>query len=159
MSCVGWGGDVVLVDGPDLPGNIVAATGGAKIALALDGVGGSTTQRLLEALPVCGTVVVWSAMSGEPALIAGPRLVFTGQVVRGFWIVNWLKVPGNLERFGALCAELAPLIASGAIALPIAGEYTLDQYAEALAVAARYSGKAIFRPNGLSSSVRRQGGC
>lgn len=86
-------------------------------------------------------------MSGEPAAIPPPHMVFTGQVVRGFWIVNWLKIPGNLERFGAICEELAPLIASGGISMPVAGEFSLDQYPEALALAAKYRGKAIFRPN------------
>jgi NADPH:quinone reductase-like Zn-dependent oxidoreductase len=144
----GLGGDAVLVDGPDLTERIAAATGGERVVLALDGVGGETTQRLLDALPVYGTLVLWSGMSGQPAAVSAPRLIFTGQAVHGFWIVNWLKVPGNLERFGAICQELAPLVASGAISLPIAGEYGLEQYEEALAVAARYGGKVIFHPNG-----------
>ena len=42
------GGHVVVVDGPDLSKRIAAATGDALIALALDGVGRPTTQRLLE---------------------------------------------------------------------------------------------------------------
>ena len=89
------GGDVVLVDGPDLAARIAEATGGARIGLALDGVSGRTIQRLLDALPMYGTVVVWSGTSGQPAAIAGPHIVFTGQVVRGFWIVNWLKIPAT----------------------------------------------------------------
>lgn len=141
------GSDAVLVDGPDLAARIADATGGAEIALALDGVGGVTTQRLFDALPVYGTLVLWSGMSGQPAAVSAPHLIFTGQTVRGFWIVNWLKIPGKAERFGRICEELAPLIASGAISLPIAGRYGLGQYAEALAVAARYDGKVIFQPN------------
>jgi NADPH:quinone reductase-like Zn-dependent oxidoreductase len=141
------GGDVVLVDGPDLPKRIAAATDNAKITLALDGVGGSATQRLLSSMVVYGTVIVWSGMSGEPSSVAGPHLVFSGQTVRGFWIVNWFQVPGNIDRVGAIYEELAPLIASGAISMPVAGEFRLDQYPEALALAAKYSGKAIFLPN------------
>jgi hypothetical protein len=43
--------------------------------------------------------------------------------------------------------KLAPLIASGGLSLPAAGEFRFEQYAEALSVAAKYSGKAILRPN------------
>jgi NADPH:quinone reductase-like Zn-dependent oxidoreductase len=60
------GGDVVLVDGPDLAKEIAAATGGATISLALDGVGGPTTQRLVDAIGLYGKVVLWTRMSGQP---------------------------------------------------------------------------------------------
>ena len=41
------GADVVLMDGPDLPRRVAEATGNAKIMLALDCVGNSATQDLL----------------------------------------------------------------------------------------------------------------
>ena len=37
--------------------------------------------------------------------------------------------------------------ASGAIALPVVGEFGLDQYVDALALASKFRGKVIFRPN------------
>jgi NADPH:quinone reductase-like Zn-dependent oxidoreductase len=142
------GGDVVLMDGPDLHKRIAEATENAKISLAIDGVGGTATQRLLDSIEKYGTVAVYSGMSGEPATISGPHLVFFSQSVRALWIVNWLQIPGNLEKFGAICSELAPLVASGKISLPIVGEFALDQYQEALALASKYRGKVIFKPNG-----------
>ena len=72
------GGDVVLVDGPDLPQQIAAATGNARISLALDGIGGPTTQRLLDAIGLYGKVVLWSRMSGEPLAVSNPPLVRLG---------------------------------------------------------------------------------
>jgi hypothetical protein len=77
------GGDVVLIDGPELPQRIAAATDKAKIELALDGVGGSATQRLLDSIVPYGTVVVYSAMSGEPSVVGGPHLVFFSQRIQG----------------------------------------------------------------------------
>jgi NADPH:quinone reductase-like Zn-dependent oxidoreductase len=124
------GADVVLVDGPDLPARIAAATGRAKFPLALDGVGGATTQRLLDCLGLYGKLVLWSRMGGEAAAINPIPILFNGQSLHGFWIMNWLKVPGNIERLGALYEELAPLVASGAIALQIVGEFRLEQYVE-----------------------------
>ena len=47
--------------------------------------------------------------------------------------------------------ELVPLVASGALSFPVAGEYSFEQYPAALAVAAKYRGKAILKP-GLPGS-------
>jgi NADPH:quinone reductase-like Zn-dependent oxidoreductase len=142
------GAEVVLVDGPDLTRQIAAATGNARISLALDGVGGPMTQRLLDSLSLYGKVVLWSRMSGEPSTIDSVPILFTGKSLHGFWIVNWLKIPGNRERLTAIYEEIAPLVASGAISIPVAGEFTLDQYVEALALASKLKGKVILYPNG-----------
>lgn len=142
------GADVVLVDGPDLPARIKEATGGAAISLAFDGVGGDATQAVLDALAPHGKVVVYSGMSGRPAQVNGAKLVFTGKQVIGFWLVDWFQSQKNYDRVTAIYEELAPLVATGAIRFPIAGEFTLDQYADAITLAGRYSGKVIFKPNG-----------
>jgi NADPH:quinone reductase-like Zn-dependent oxidoreductase len=141
------GGDVVLVSGPDLVTRIAAATDNAKIKLALDGVGGETTQQLVDALTVYGAVVIWSGMGGALSPINNIPIIFTGKSLHGFWIMNWLRIPGNPERLGAIYDELAPLVASGKISFPIVGEFRLDQYVEALALAGKYRGKVIFHPN------------
>jgi len=141
------GGDVVLVDGPDLAQQIAAATGGAPISLALDGVGGATTQRLIDAIGLYGKVVLWTQMSGQPSTIDSRPILFTGKSLHGFWIFNWLKIPGNRERLTAIYEEIAPLVVSGAISIPVAGQFTLDQYVEALELATKLQGKAIFYPN------------
>src|SRR3984957_4204076 len=44
------GGDVVLVDGPDLAKRVAAETGEAPIALAMDGVGDTSTTNLVGCL-------------------------------------------------------------------------------------------------------------
>jgi NADPH:quinone reductase-like Zn-dependent oxidoreductase len=141
------GGDIVLVDGPDLPQRIAAATGQASVALALDGVGGPATQQLLDAVEKYGTVVAWSGMSSEPAPVSTISLLFKGQSIRSFWIVNWLQAQTRFDKITAIYEELAPMVASGMLAFPVAGEFSLEQYPEALAVAAKFRGKAIFKPN------------
>jgi len=142
------GGDVVLADAPDLTKQIKEATGGANIQLALDGVGGPLTQRLIDAIGLYGSVVLWSRMGGVDPTIATIPLLFTGKSLHGFWIVNWLKIPGNRERLTAAYQEIAPLVASGKLVIPIAGEFELDQYVDAIALASNYNGKAILYPNG-----------
>ena len=141
------GADVVLVDGADLPVRVAEATGGAEIGLALDCVGGVSTQRLLDSIGTHGTVAVYSGMSGELSPISNPQLVYTGKVIRGFWLVDWFQGQTNFDAVIGAYNQLAKVVATGAIKLPIAGEFTLDQYAEALARAAEFRGKVILKPN------------
>jgi NADPH:quinone reductase-like Zn-dependent oxidoreductase len=70
------GGDVVLPDGPNLAKRISAATGGADIQLALDGVGGPLTQQLIEAIGLYGSIVLWSRMGGvDPTTSSDPATI------------------------------------------------------------------------------------
>ena len=73
------GGDVVLVDGPDLPKRVAAETGKAPIALAVDGVGDTSTTNLLGCLAAKGVHVFYSTISGKPSV--DPRIL-AGQLVR-----------------------------------------------------------------------------
>lgn len=140
------GADVVLLDGPDLPRRVAEATDDADIALAFDGVGGIATDTLRQTITRYGTVVVYSGMSGAPFTVSGPQLLFSGQSIRGFWIYNWLHDRPTHDDLAEVFAELIPLMTSGALTTPVAGTFTLDDYAAALTVAARFDGKAILRP-------------
>jgi NADPH:quinone reductase-like Zn-dependent oxidoreductase len=140
------GADVVLLDGPDLPGRVAEATGNAEIMLALDCVGDSATQDLLNSIALYGTVVVYSGMSGKPFTASGPRLLFHGQSICGFWIFNWLRNSANLCNLAEVFDELLPLLESGALSTPIAGMFGFDQHLEALDTAAKLGGKAILTP-------------
>lgn len=144
---VAMGADVVLVDGPDLPQRVAEVTGNAEIMLALDGVGSSATQDLLNSIARYGTVVVYSGMSGEPFTASGPRLLFCGQSICGFWIFNWLRHSANLCNLAEVYDDLGALVLSGALSSPIAGAFDFDHYLEALEVAAKFGGKAILTPS------------
>ena len=50
------GGEVVLVDGPDLAKRVAAATEKAPIMLAIDAVGGASTDHLADCLAPGGTI-------------------------------------------------------------------------------------------------------
>src|SRR3990167_5908609 len=50
------GGDVVLVDGPDLAKRVRAATGGAAVRLGIDAVGGEATDHLAASLSEGGEI-------------------------------------------------------------------------------------------------------
>jgi NADPH:quinone reductase-like Zn-dependent oxidoreductase len=62
-------------------------------------------------------------------------------------MLNWFKSP-NPEKIKALYEELAAMVASEVISVPVVGQFSFNQYQDALAVAAKYSGKAILTPKG-----------
>ena len=139
------GGDIVLVDGPDLPKLVAAATDKAKISLALDMVANSSTLNLMNAIARNGTTVLYAVASGKPLLGSGSQLIFNNQSIRGFWLVTWLKT-ATPDKIASMYEHLASMIASGAIMAPIAATYSFEQFPEALAAAAKQQGKVIFRP-------------
>lgn len=141
------GADVVLVDGDDLPTRVNAATGDAKIALAIDAVGGEATERLARTLAPGGTVVTYGAMSGEPCTLSPASLIFRGITLRGFWLARWFRTSTPQAR-AALFGELAALIASGRLHAQVQATYGIDAVKQAVAAAAagERSGKILLVP-------------
>ena len=70
------GGDVVVVDSPDVSKEIKAAVGQAELRLALDGVSGPATGVLASTLSPHGTLVSYAAMSGAPMSISPLDVIF-----------------------------------------------------------------------------------
>jgi NADPH:quinone reductase-like Zn-dependent oxidoreductase len=139
------GGDAVLVEGPELPKLVTAATGKAKIGLALDMVGDTATLNLMESIAPNGTVVVYAASSRKPLVGSALQLVFNNQTIRGFWLINWFKT-AKPDKITAMYEHLASMITSGTISAPVAATYRYEQFSEALALAARRSGKVVLTP-------------
>ena len=141
------GADVVLVDGDDLARQVAEATGGAKIALGIDAVGGSATGRLARCLGLGATLVSYGRMSGEPCEIQPELFIFRDLTLRGFWLVNWFRQTPEPQR-RALYDEIAGLINAGTLHAPIHATYDVSEIKEAVAAAAsgRRSGKILIVP-------------
>ncbi|MEP3920162.1 zinc-dependent alcohol dehydrogenase family protein [Ascidiaceihabitans sp.] len=143
------GGDVVLVDGPDLAAEVKKATG-AKMKLAIDAVAGATAGRLADTLERGGTLVNYGGMSNEPSALGAAALIFNDIVVRGFWLVLWFEKASRDERM-AVYGALTAAVAKGELHAPIDKVFTLEEVTEA----ARYSwagsrkGKVLMAPNGI----------
>ena len=137
------GGDVVLVDGPDLAKRVASETSKAPIALAVDGVGDTSTTNLLGCLVEKAVHVFYSTISGKPSIVPATHFIFRDISMRGFWLANWFK-DAKPHQITELYDRLTPLVASGAISAPIAGTYSFAEIAEAVAVAAKNRGKALF---------------
>ena len=137
------GGDVVLVDGPDLAKRVAAETGGAPIALAIDGVGDTSTMNLLGCLAEKGVLVFYSAISGKPFVGPAQLLIFRDISLRGFWLPIWFNTATS-DQITAMYERLTPLVVSGAINSPVAGTYRFSEIVEAVTMAAQNRGKALF---------------
>jgi NADPH:quinone reductase-like Zn-dependent oxidoreductase len=138
------GGDIVLVDGPDLAKRVAAETGNAPVLLAADGVGDTSTMNLMGCLAEKATLVTYSAMSGKPFVGLGTHLIFHDISMRGFWLANWFKT-AKPEQIAQMYDYLAPLVAAGAINTPIAATFSFNQAAEAMVAAAKMRGKVLFK--------------
>jgi NADPH:quinone reductase-like Zn-dependent oxidoreductase len=137
------GGDVVLVDGPDLGKRVAAETGNAPIALAVDGVGDTSTTNLLGCLAEKGVHVFYSMMSGKPSVVPATDIIFRDISMRGFWLPNWFK-NAEPDQIAEMYDRLAPLVASRAISAPIAGTYRFAEIAKAVAAASKNRGKVLL---------------
>ncbi|MCB1552860.1 MAG: zinc-dependent alcohol dehydrogenase family protein [Xanthomonadales bacterium] len=141
------GGDVVLVDGDHLAKRVAEATGGAKVRLGIDAVGGAATDRLASCLAEGGVLVNYGMMSGEPCQVSPANFVFRDVTLRGFWLAKWFRsaTPAQqMEVFG----DIAQRIASGALHTRIAATFTVDEIKQAVALAAagERDGKVLIVP-------------
>ena len=139
------GGDVVLVDGPDLAKRVAAETKNAPIALGLDAVSDSSSMNLMSCLSESGLLVSYGGMSRKPMVVSPNGLIFKKQTIRGFWLYYWYQA-AEPDEITAMFDRLAPLVASGAISAPIAATYGFEQVTEAIAKAGEARGKVLFTP-------------
>ena len=143
------GGDVVLVDSSGVPKLVKEATSGAKIRLAIDAVGGKSTDNLANCLTDGGVLVNYGMMSGEPCTVSPSSFVFRDVTLRGFWLALWFRKatpPQQMAVFG----ELAKLIATGKLKARVQATYDISQIKEAVAAAAagERDGKILMVPKG-----------
>jgi NADPH:quinone reductase-like Zn-dependent oxidoreductase len=139
------GGDVVLVDGPDLAKRLTAETRNAPISLALDAVGDTSPMNLMSCLSESGVLVSYGGMSRKPMVVNPGSLIFKKQTIRGFWLLYWYR-SAKPDEIAAMFDRLAPLVAAGAVSTPVAATYRFDQVREAIAKAAQSGGKVLFTP-------------
>ena len=133
------GGDVVVVDSPDVSKEIKAAVGQAELRLALDGVSGPATGVLASTLSPHGTLVVYAAMSSAPMSISPLNIIFKPLTVRGFWLGH----PEYSAKSAPAVAQAAEMIASGRVHIPVTATYALSSIKEAVAHAQR-GGKILL---------------
>jgi NADPH:quinone reductase-like Zn-dependent oxidoreductase len=133
------GGDVVVIDSPDVSETIKAAVGHAELRLALDGVSGPATGVLAATLSSHGTLVSFAAMS-EGAMSINPLdFIFKPLTMRGFWLGH----PEFAAKIAPAVEQAAEMIASGRAHIPVARTYPLSSIKDAVAHAQR-GGKILL---------------
>jgi NADPH:quinone reductase-like Zn-dependent oxidoreductase len=133
------GGDVVVVDSPDVAARIREAVGQDVLHLALDGVSGPATGVLASTLSPGGTLVSFAAMSEAPISMSPLDVIFKPITMRGFWMGHReyaAKIPPALK-------QAAAMIASGLVQIPVSAVYPLSSIKEAVAHALR-GGKVLL---------------
>ena len=133
------GGDVVVVDSPDVLARIKAAVGQAELRLARDGISGPATGVLAATLSPRGTLVSFAAMSLSPMSIGPMDVIFKPLTMRGFYMAH----PEFAAKLAPAAAHAAEMIASGRLHVPVAATYPLSSLKEAVAHAQR-GGKILL---------------
>jgi mitochondrial enoyl-[acyl-carrier protein] reductase / trans-2-enoyl-CoA reductase len=141
------GADVVVVEGPDLAGEVKQATGGAKIKLGIDAVGGEATASLGAALAHEGTLVNYGMMSGKPCTLSAGVIIFKDVTVRGFWLAKWFRTASKAEQ-AELYGELTRAVVRGTLKAPVQQTYSVKdiKLAVAAAAASERDGKILVVP-------------
>mgnify|MGYP001180897603 CR=1 FL=1 len=143
------GGDVVLIDGPDLAARVTAAVQGAPIKVGIDAVAGAATQRIAECLAPGSTVASYGSMSAEPCHLDF-YLMFKKDIrLIGVAFIRQFQLRRTPEQVKSMYARLAGHIASGEMRAKIAGVYPLEQIVDACERAGRTGaerdGKVVIR--------------
>ena len=142
------GGDVVLIDGPNLSAQISKATNNAPVMLALDAVGGDTYTRLANSLGYGGTLVAYGFLSGKDATLNTGMTIVNDIRLRSFWVSKWYET-AEMKDVQAAFEQIIPLIAKGILKANIDSRFTIDQIKQAVSRAEQSgrNGKVLIVPN------------
>ena len=141
------GADAVVVDDDGAVDRALAETGGARPGLAFNGVGGESALRLMNLLAPGGIHVTYGAMSRRPLTVPNGLMIFTDLQLRGLWVTRWIESAPRAE-IEEVYTRLAGLMVSGALAIPVAGVFPLEEFRQALEEVGRTgrAGKVLFTP-------------
>jgi NADPH:quinone reductase-like Zn-dependent oxidoreductase len=123
------GGDIVLVDEPGAVEEALGLVGDGSVRLGVDAIGGVATGTLLQALSPGGVLVAYAAATGEPMSVNALQLIFKQLQVHGFFLGYFDYEKKVLPAMRAA----APLVASGALHVPVTAIYPLSRIREAVA--------------------------
>ena len=123
------GGDVVLADQPGAVEEALRFVGDGSVRLGVDGVGGPSTTTLTQALSAGGVLVAYAAISGQPLAINTKQLIFKQLKVQGVFLGHF----DYEKKIVPAQREAAPLVASGALYVPVEGVYPIARIKEAVA--------------------------
>jgi len=104
-------------------------TAGEGVDLVLDGVGGETFTRSVDALSHFGRVVAYGAASGEPGTVDTATLLFGNKSVEGFHLGRAMQ--RDPERVYQAVPELSKMLAAGELEVVVGQTFDLADAADA----------------------------
>jgi len=116
------GADIVHLDDATAAEDVRKEIGDARVALAVDSVGGVAGARLLDLLSEGGSLVAYAAATGQPMPVDELELIIKRATIRGFFSGHYDYATKVLP----VIREAAPLVASGALFVPPAAVFDLD---------------------------------
>jgi NADPH:quinone reductase-like Zn-dependent oxidoreductase len=116
------GADIVRLDDATVAEDVRKVIGDARVALAVDSVGGDAPARLLDLLSEGGSLVTYASATGQPMSVGALTLIGKRATVRGFFAGHF----DYATKLLPVIREAAPLVASGALFVPPAAVYDLD---------------------------------
>ncbi len=134
------GADIVHLDDASAAEDVRREIGDGRIALAVDSVGGDSAGRLVDLLSDGGRLVTYAAATGQPMSISAYSLIGKHVTVRGFSIADFDYATKVLP----VIHEAAPLVASGALFVPVAAVFELDDIQAAIQQVLR-GGKVLLK--------------
>jgi NADPH:quinone reductase-like Zn-dependent oxidoreductase len=122
------GADLVHLDDATAAEDVRQVIGDERVALAVDSVGGDAPARLLDLLSDGGALVTYAAATGQPMSLDALTLIGKRVTVRGFFAGQFDYATKVLP----VIREAAPLVAGGALFVPPAAVFDLDDIGAAL---------------------------
>jgi NADPH:quinone reductase-like Zn-dependent oxidoreductase len=121
-------GDIVLVDEHGAAEEALRLVGDSSVRLGVDAIGGVATATLIKILSPAGVLVSYTAASGEPMSVNALQLIFKQLRIEGFFLGHF----DHEKKVLPAMREAAPLVASGALHVPVAAIYPLSRIREAV---------------------------
>jgi NADPH:quinone reductase-like Zn-dependent oxidoreductase len=122
------GADIVHLDDATAAEDARKEIGAARVAIAVDSVGGSAGAGLLDLLSDGGSLVSYAAATGQPIPVSELTLIVKRATVRGFFLGHYDYAVKVLP----VIREAAPLVASGALFVPVAAVFDLENIQAAI---------------------------
>jgi NADPH:quinone reductase-like Zn-dependent oxidoreductase len=140
-----WGAEHVVLDGPDLDGDVTAALAGNTLDIAVDSVGGPASSTLGQHLRYGGTLVTYAAQSGQPPALSQADLIGNRASLTGFWLYSWwqrTQLATSREEY----RQLVDLIVNGTLSARVDRTFPLADWRDAMvaAQAPTGAGKLLF---------------
>jgi NADPH:quinone reductase-like Zn-dependent oxidoreductase len=117
-----------------------------EITLAIDAVAGKTAEKVLNALPWNGKLVIYGALSEEAVAINAGAMIFQKKKVEGFWLSYWIA-DTPVDEFNEIVIDAQKNISTD-FKTEVQKTFGLDKGFEALEFYKKNmtKGKVLFKP-------------